>query len=67
MASAELSRRVGKVVGYPPRSELDELQRREFHEALLEAATFEDLPGKWQAAILKAEQNRPKLRVVTSD
>jgi hypothetical protein len=24
---------------------------------LLEAATFEDLPGKWQAAILKAEQN----------
>jgi hypothetical protein len=34
----------------------------EFHEALLEAATFEDLPGKWQAAILEAEQNRPKLR-----
>jgi len=34
-------------------------------EALLEAGT--DLPGKWQAAILQAEQNRPKLRVVTSD
>jgi hypothetical protein len=64
MASAELSRRVEKVVGYPPLSELDDLQRREFHEALLEAATFEDLPGKWQAAILAAEQNRPKLRVV---
>ncbi len=32
---------------------------REFHEALLEAATFEDLPGRWQQAILKAEQNRP--------
>ncbi|HEY9378736.1 MAG TPA: hypothetical protein VIQ02_16790 [Jiangellaceae bacterium] len=31
-------------------------QRREFQEALLEADTFEDLPGKWQAAILKAEQ-----------
>ena len=30
-------------------------------------STFEDLPGRWQAAILKAEQNRPKLRVVTSD
>jgi hypothetical protein len=44
--------------------ELDDLQRREFHEALLEAATFEDLPGRWQAAILKAEQNRPKLRLV---
>jgi hypothetical protein len=28
------------------------------------AHTPEDLPGKWQAAILKAEQNRPKLRVI---
>ena len=62
MATAELSRRVEKVVGYPPLSEMGELQRREFHEALLEAATFEDLSGKWQAAILEAEQNRPKLR-----
>ena len=44
---------------------MGDLQRREFHEALLEAATFEDLPGKWQAAILEAEQNRPKLRVVS--
>jgi hypothetical protein len=43
---------------------MSELHRREFHEALFKAATFEDLPGKWQAAILKAEQNRPKLRVV---
>ena len=42
-------------------------QRREFHQALLEADTFEDLPGKWQAAILKAEQNGPTLPVVTSD
>jgi len=39
-------------------------ERSEFHEALLEADAFEDLPGKWQAAILEAEQNRPKLRVV---
>jgi len=38
MASADLSRRVEKVVGYPPLSELGDLQRREFHEALLEAA-----------------------------
>jgi len=67
MASAELSRRIGKVVGYRPLSELGDLQRREFHEALLEAATFEDLPGKWQAAILKAEQNRSDLRVVSGD
>jgi hypothetical protein len=46
MASAELSRRVQKVVGYPPLSELGDIQRREFHEALLEAATFEDLPDE---------------------
>jgi hypothetical protein len=47
---AELSRRVGKVFGYPPLSELDDLQRREFHEALLEADTFAELPGNWQAS-----------------
>jgi len=46
---------------------MDDRQRREFHEALLEADSFEDLLGKWQAAILKAEQNRPQLRVVTGD
>jgi hypothetical protein len=46
---------------------MPDLPRREFHEALLEADRFEDLPGKWQAAILKAEQNRPKLRLVTGD
>jgi hypothetical protein len=64
MASAELSRRVEKVVGYPPLAEMDGAQRREFHEALLDADSFEDLPGKWQAAIVGAEQNRPKLQVV---
>ena len=37
MASADLSRRVEKVVGYPPLSELSNLERREFHEALLDA------------------------------
>jgi hypothetical protein len=36
------------------------------HEALIDADTFEDLPGKWQAAILEAEQNRPELRLVFS-
>jgi hypothetical protein len=67
MARAELSRRVEKVVAYPPLSEMDADQRREFQEALLEADAFEDPPGKWRAAIAKAEQNRPKLRVVSSD
>jgi hypothetical protein len=65
LASAELSRRVGKVVGYPPLSETSELHRREFNEALLDADSFVDLPGKWQAAILTAEENRPNLRLVS--
>jgi hypothetical protein len=52
MPSAELSRRVEKVVGYPPLSDMSDQQRREFHEALLNAGSFEDLPGMWQAAIL---------------
>jgi hypothetical protein len=63
MASAAVSRRVKKAVGYPPLSEIDQSQRREFHEALLVAEDFEDLPGKWQAAILKAEQNLRELGV----
>jgi hypothetical protein len=57
MASAELSRRVERVVGYPPLSEMGDPQRREFQEALLDAGVFEDLPGRWQAAIVAAEQN----------
>jgi hypothetical protein len=67
MASAELSRRVGKVVAYTPLCKMGDLQRREFQEALLDAHSFEDLPGKWQAAIASAEQNQPKLRVVRRD
>jgi hypothetical protein len=63
MASADLSRRVEKVDGYQPLCDMGAQQRREFHEAVLDADSFEDLPGKWQAAILKAEENRPKLRV----
>ena len=66
-ASAELSRRVEKVVGYPPLCDMSDQQRREFHEALLDADDFDDLHGKWQAAILSAEQARPKLRVVGGD
>jgi hypothetical protein len=34
MASAELSRRVEKVVAHPPLSEMSEDQRREFHEGI---------------------------------
>jgi hypothetical protein len=66
MATAALSRSVRRVVAYPALCDMSDLQRREFHEALLHADTFEDLPGKWQAAIIKAEQNRPNLRIVHS-
>jgi len=54
MASAALSRRVEKIVGYPPLSEMSDLERREFHEALLGADTFEDLPGKCSALKIAA-------------
>jgi hypothetical protein len=43
---------------------MGELQRREFHEALPRPPASRICPGKWQAAILEAEQNRPKLRAV---
>jgi hypothetical protein len=43
---------------------MDDRQRREFHEALLDADSFEDLPGRWQAAVVEAERNRPELRAV---
>jgi hypothetical protein len=45
MASVALSRRVERVVGYPPLCEMGDRQRREFHEALLDADAFEDLPA----------------------
>jgi hypothetical protein len=67
MPSAELSRRVERVVRYEPLSEMSERQRREFQGALLDADSFEDLAGKWQATILQAEQNRPRLSVVAND
>jgi ketosteroid isomerase-like protein len=56
MTSAELSRRVENALGFPPLSEIGADQRQELKEALLGADSFEDLPGKWQAAVLAAEQ-----------
>jgi hypothetical protein len=66
MPSAWLSRRVEKVVGCPPLCEMSADQRREFHEALLEAGSFEALPEEVAGGDLKAEQNQPELRVVRS-
>jgi hypothetical protein len=45
MASAELSRRVEKVVGYPPLCDMDADQRRELHASLLDADNFRRSPG----------------------
>jgi hypothetical protein len=74
MASAELSRRVGKVVGYPPLSEMGEAQRREFHEALLDADSFEDpapevAGGDFavRAEPAEAARRRQRLAVVPQD
>jgi hypothetical protein len=61
MASAELSRRVEKLVSYPPLSEMSDSSAGSA-TALLAADPFEDMPGKWQASSLQAEQNRPELR-----
>jgi hypothetical protein len=62
--SAALSRRVRKVLAYPPLRDMSDLERREFQEALLDADSFENLPGKWQSAVQKTEENRPNLRIV---
>jgi hypothetical protein len=51
MASAE--RRVQKLVGYPPLSEVGDLQRPEFNESLLDANAVEDVPGRWQPATIR--------------
>jgi hypothetical protein len=60
----ELSRRARKAVAYPPLCDIGSELRREFQEALIEAASFEDLPGKWQAALLESEANAPDLKVI---
>jgi len=60
MASAELSRRVEKVVGYPPLCELSDLQRREFHEALLEAASFRGSGWSTEAGRTEEREGRPE-------
>ena len=59
MASADLDNRVQQALAYPPLVEMAVRQQRELHEALRDALSFEDLAGKWQAAILEAEQNVP--------
>lgn len=51
-----LRRRVDAVRSQPPLSTATAADLRELDEALGRAQAFEDLPGKWQAAILAAEE-----------
>jgi hypothetical protein len=53
-----------KAVAYPPLSDIGSELRREFQEALIVARSFEDLPGKWQAALLESEANAPDLKAL---
>jgi hypothetical protein len=53
--SEDLPARVDAARAVPPLSEAGEASLRELDEALARADSFEDLPGKWQAAILEAE------------
>jgi hypothetical protein len=50
-----LRERVDAASGAPPLSQLSAEQRAELERELEAAESFEDLRGKWQAAVLSAE------------
>jgi hypothetical protein len=50
-----LQERIRAVWAAPPLSELSAAQREELDRELAAAESLEDLPGKWQAAVLQAE------------
>jgi hypothetical protein len=50
-----LEDRVAAVLTFPPLAELSADQLAELDELLAAACDLEDLPGKWQAAVLEAE------------
>jgi hypothetical protein len=51
-----LRERVEAACAKPPLSQLSEDQRAELQRELETAESFEDLRGKWQAAVLAAER-----------
>jgi hypothetical protein len=51
----DLREHVTALAGVPPLSEISAEQRAELDGLLADAACVEDLPGKWQAALLEAE------------
>jgi hypothetical protein len=56
MPNLGLRERVEAASGTPPLSQLSAEQRAELERELAAAESFEDLRGKWQAAVLSAEQ-----------
>jgi hypothetical protein len=50
-----LAERVEAIADLAPLSQLSALQRSELERELAAADALEDLPGKWQAAVLEAE------------
>jgi hypothetical protein len=51
----DLRHHVSELRAVPPLSEISTDQRAELDALLADAAVVEDLPGKWQAAVLEAE------------
>jgi hypothetical protein len=51
----DLRRHVHELSSVAPLSEISADQRSELESALAGAEMVEDLPGKWQAAVLEAE------------
>jgi hypothetical protein len=51
----DLREHVQSLATVAPLSDISPDQRRELDSVLGGAETVEDLPGKWQAAVLKAE------------
>jgi hypothetical protein len=51
-----LRERVEAASAAPPLSEISAEQRAELERELEAAQSFEDLRGKWQAAVLEAER-----------
>jgi hypothetical protein len=50
-----LTGRVQAALEHPPLSEISASAREELAEAVAAADDLDELPGKWQAAILRAE------------
>ena len=51
--------RVEAALNRPPLCEISAAARAELDELVTLADSFEDLPGKWQAAVLRAESGSP--------